>query len=117
MSFAHKVAHLFFYKILMLVKENCCFWPFINFSKKRKKTDSDEDEDICGTPLYMAPEIIREKNYSNASDVYAFDMIVYDIVTKKRPFENEIYSFIDIIKTVAIEGKRQKMMFTNHIEI
>ena len=52
-----------------------------------------------------------------ASDVYAFDMIVYDIVKKKRPFENEIYSFIDIIKTVAIEGKRQKMMFTNHIEI
>lgn len=39
-----------------------------------------------GTPLYMAPEIITDEEYSEASDVYAFSMILYEIMTGTIPF-------------------------------
>lgn len=38
-----------------------------------------------GTPIYMSPEAFEEE-YSNASDVYAFAIIVYEIVSGERPF-------------------------------
>lgn len=42
-----------------------------------------------GTPLYMAPELLenREKyEYSSGVDVYAFSMIAYEICSGKAPF-------------------------------
>ena len=48
-----------------------------------------------GTPLYLPPEILKgETNYDKSVDVYAFGMIVYEIVTGKKPF----YHLIEKIK-------------------
>ncbi|KAK8872167.1 hypothetical protein M9Y10_007929 [Tritrichomonas musculus] len=40
-----------------------------------------------GSPLYMAPEILSAEMYSKASDVYAFSLIVYQLMTNLVPFE------------------------------
>ncbi|KAK8898172.1 hypothetical protein M9Y10_000444 [Tritrichomonas musculus] len=45
-------------------------------------------EDIKGTPIYMAPEILYKKEYTKAVDVYAFGIIVYEIITLDEPFSN-----------------------------
>ena len=37
---------------------------------------------------YTAPEYITNGEYSKKSEVYAFGMIVYQIITNKKPFEN-----------------------------
>lgn len=47
---------------------------------------------VKGTPSYIAPEIwAADKNedipYSKASDVYAFGMLLYEMMTLKAPFE------------------------------
>ena len=42
---------------------------------------------IKGTPLYMAPEIWGNQEYSKASDVYAFGIVVYEIITGTITFE------------------------------
>ena len=42
---------------------------------------------IKGTPIYMSPEIWEKYEYSKSSDVYAFSMICYEIMTKEKPFE------------------------------
>ncbi|KAK8871768.1 hypothetical protein M9Y10_007509 [Tritrichomonas musculus] len=40
-----------------------------------------------GTPLYMAPELLRgEDVYSASVDVYAFSILAYEIVTGDEPF-------------------------------
>ena len=36
---------------------------------------------LKGTPIYIAPEIYAEEEYSKSSDVYAFAFIVYEIIT------------------------------------
>lgn len=43
------------------------------------------------TPLYMAPEILNGEPCSTKGDVYAFSIIVYEIVTGKVPFDNMNY--------------------------
>lgn len=40
-----------------------------------------------GTPVYLAPEIWKKNAYSAAGDVYAFSLIVYEIMTNEIPLK------------------------------
>jgi len=39
-----------------------------------------------GTPLYMAPELINDKEYDEKVDVWALGCIVYILLTGSPPF-------------------------------
>jgi serine/threonine protein kinase len=41
------------------------------------------------TVEYMAPESIMKGLYSVKSDVYSFGMIIWEVLSEKRPFEND----------------------------
>jgi len=45
----------------------------------------------CGTPGYVAPEILNDKDYDCKVDVYSCGIIFYMIVTGKIPFHGENY--------------------------
>ena len=64
---------------------------------------------LKGTPIYMAPEILAEENYSKAGDVYAFAFIVYEMMTGKRPFNDEKLTIFQLIKKISIEGFRPEI--------
>eukprot|EP00531_Pseudo-nitzschia_arenysensis_P007638 CAMPEP_0116143960 /NCGR_PEP_ID=MMETSP0329-20121206/15729_1 /TAXON_ID=697910 /ORGANISM="Pseudo-nitzschia arenysensis, Strain B593" /LENGTH=462 /DNA_ID=CAMNT_0003639315 /DNA_START=26 /DNA_END=1414 /DNA_ORIENTATION=+ len=57
-----------------------------DFGMAAKVEDCDPDE-ICGSPRYMAPEVMTGKGYSLAVDVYSFGVILYELCSLKRPFE------------------------------
>ncbi len=42
---------------------------------------------LLGTPLYIAPELIRHARASRASDVYSFGVIAYEMLAGKPPFQ------------------------------
>lgn len=42
---------------------------------------------IKGTPSYIEPEIWRCGNYSEAGDVYAFSIVVFEIMTLSQAFQ------------------------------
>ena len=47
---------------------------------------------ICGTPNYIAPEILNYKNGTNYSfeiDIWSFGIILYSLFYKKTPFESQ----------------------------
>lgn len=39
-----------------------------------------------GTPHWMSPEIMKKNIYEEASDIYSYGMIVWEILTKKVPY-------------------------------
>lgn len=42
---------------------------------------------ICGSPIYMAPEIIKYNSYSNKSDLWSLGVILYEIIIGKPPYK------------------------------
>lgn len=61
--------------------------------------------EMKGNPIYFSPELFQTNEYSELSDVYAFAIIVYEIMTLKVPFD-DIKSLKILIDEVAIKGKR-----------
>ncbi|KAK8897656.1 hypothetical protein M9Y10_015619 [Tritrichomonas musculus] len=62
---------------------------------------------IKGTPKYISPEIWKKAEYTKACDVYAFSIILYEIITNIQPFKD--FNFFEISYKV-IEGYRPKFL-------
>jgi len=54
-----------------------------------------------GTPFWMAPELLRgETVNSAASDVYSFGIILYEVFSRRDPYENE-GNIIEVLRLVC----------------
>jgi serine/threonine protein kinase len=62
-------------------------------------------ETICGSPLFMAPEIIQKKPYSIKSDLWSVGVILYQMLYAKLPYFSK-----NIIKLIA-EINRKPVLF------
>jgi serine/threonine protein kinase len=43
---------------------------------------------ICGSPLWVAPEVLRGEKYSTPCDVYSFSIIVWEVLAWSEPYPN-----------------------------
>ncbi|KAK5148841.1 hypothetical protein LTR04_000440, partial [Oleoguttula sp. CCFEE 6159] len=43
-------------------------------------------ETLCGSPLYMAPEILRYERYDAKADLWSVGTVVYEMIAGKPPF-------------------------------
>lgn len=74
------------------------------FAKKKFSEHSLYDT-ICGSPLYMAPEIIRNDHYNNQTDLWSIGMILYEMLYGVHPFHKckTMSELQDILKNVELE--------------
>ncbi|KAJ6952044.1 serine/threonine-protein kinase TIO-like isoform X1 [Populus alba x Populus x berolinensis] len=50
---------------------------------------------IKGTPLYMAPELVREQPYNHSADLWSLGVILYELFVGQPPFyTNSVYALI-----------------------
>jgi NIMA (never in mitosis gene a)-related kinase 1/4/5 len=45
-----------------------------------------EARTIVGTPIYLSPEVVEGRGYGNKADVWSLGVILYELMTLKRPF-------------------------------
>ncbi|GBB89844.1 hypothetical protein RclHR1_16680003 [Rhizophagus clarus] len=46
------------------------------------------DNKVYGVLPYMAPEILKGQNYTKASDIYSFGIIMYEVISGLPPYHN-----------------------------
>ena len=44
---------------------------------------------MVGSPIYMAPEVLRGEDYGNKADVWSCGVMFYEILFGKCPFEDK----------------------------
>lgn len=96
-----------------LVLKLCDF----GFAKKRDCvnpiTTVSLHETTCGSPLYMAPELILQKKYTNKVDVWGLGVVFYEYITGINLYNGwNVKSVFNLIK--LLEEKRENNKF--HID-
>jgi len=75
--------------------------------KDQKDKPTEEKNDFSIKNLkWMAPESMTKSEYSVKSDVYSYGMVLYEIVSRKTPFEDFTS---DEAKKLICEGKRPEI--------
>jgi serine/threonine protein kinase len=69
-------------------------------SKSATAESTDDDNENYGIIPYMAPEIFQGQKYTKASDTYSFGMIMWELMTGRRPFWDRSHDTDLIIEIV-----------------
>ena len=82
----HKIIHRDLKPDNVLINENYqpCVTDF-GLSKSYESGNSNPSR-TCGTSVYKAPEVIKNRQYSEKSDVYSFAILMYEVLTDLVPF-------------------------------
>src|SRR5438045_277480 len=56
-----------------------------------ESSDDNENNEIYGIIPYVAPEVLQGQKYTKASDVYSLGMIMWELMTGRRPFWNHVH--------------------------
>ncbi|KAK4456013.1 Serine/threonine-protein kinase ATG1 [Podospora aff. communis PSN243] len=65
-------------------------------------------ETLCGSPLYMAPEILRYERYDAKADLWSVGTVLYEMVTGKPPFRAG--NHVELLR--KIEAAEDSIKFT-----
>lgn len=77
-----------------------------DFMLAQRINTSSQFSQPCGTPAYLAPECWQGQASSIQSDVYAFGIMVVELLTAKRPF-----SIADVVNNEADESTHQNQIY------
>ena len=68
-------------------------------------------ETLCGSPLYMAPEILRYEKYDAKADLWSVGTVLYEMVTSKPPFRAS--NHVELLR--RIEKGEDKIKFPEDV--
>jgi serine/threonine-protein kinase ULK/ATG1 len=59
---------------------------------------------LCGSPLYMAPEILQHRRYDSKADLWSAGAVLFEMIAGKPPFHGE--NHIDLLRNIQQKAVR-----------
>jgi len=59
---------------------------------------------LCGSPLYMAPEILQHRRYDAKADLWSVGTVLFEMITGRPPFHGE--NHIDLLRNIQQKSVR-----------
>lgn len=72
--------------ILLSGPESDVLLKIADFGLSRTVHPGEHAETVCGTPLYMAPEVLRFKKYDEKVDMWSLGAILFELLNGYPPF-------------------------------
>ncbi|TPX51421.1 hypothetical protein SeMB42_g01933 [Synchytrium endobioticum] len=69
-----------------------------DFGFARSLASQDMASTLCGSPLYMAPEVLRGDRYDAKADLWSLGAILFEMIYGRPPFQAQ--SHIDLLKKI-----------------
>lgn len=69
----------------ILIKDNVCKLADYGFTRKMD-INRETLKEVCGTPLYMAPQLIYSKEYSSKCDIWSLGIMFYEMIFGFSPW-------------------------------
>ena len=67
---------------------------------KSYSPDLDLQQTMCGSPLYMAPEILKQQRYTDSADLWSIGVIMYELFFNIVPINGN--NIVDLMKNIQI---------------
>lgn len=78
-----------------------------DFGLSRLKESSYVDTGPGGTPEWMAPEMLRQDLFDESVDVWAFGVILWELMVCQKPFKDD--HPMQVVFKVGSRGERLKL--------
>ena len=75
------------------------------------KSPFDFAKSFCGSPIYLSPEILKNKKTYKVSDFYTFGVVMYELLTGDPPF------FVDDINRLYSNIKKGNLKFPKNSDL
>jgi len=100
---------------ILVVKNSDANCPFTfklsDFNYATRVYDKELKSSICGTPLYMSPELLTQTRYTNKSDLWSIGLVLYEIAYGNHPFAGAT----DIIEIKRMAASKASFKYNDNV--
>ncbi|KAK9758128.1 hypothetical protein RND81_01G209100 [Saponaria officinalis] len=101
--------------LLLSSKEATPMLKIGDFGFARYLTSQGLAETLCGSPLYMAPEIIQNQKYDAKADLWSVGAILYQLVIGRPPFNgnSQFQLFQNVLRSTELRFPEGALLVLN----
>jgi len=71
-----------------LLLDSTGYVKLVDFGFSKQLSSDGKAWTFCGTPEYVAPEIITNKSHDHRADIWSLGILMYELLTGRPPFSN-----------------------------
>ncbi|RIA83611.1 kinase-like domain-containing protein [Glomus cerebriforme] len=99
--------HKYLHSGNILFDSNLLYISDLGMCQPANVNNDKKEENLCGVLPYLAPEVLRGYQYTKASDIYSFGIIMNEFISEESPYNDIPHDHVLAVK--ICKGMRPKL--------